>query len=236
MTLRRFIESLGCKTQAQVALAILYFRSEIDNSDTLPLSNLPGLFADAGHPQPANPSMVMSSLRKQRLVLASSPARYRLTSAGVRAIQASMAANQVSLQAAEPLEKTSQDLARLVQAIRDQTQRGYMEEALRCINCRAYRAAVMMGWCAVMWRLRHDIADGNFPAFVVQLDRLRPGLRRNRRVDHVNDLEDFKDADIVEVCEALRFYDKAVKTALLECLNLRNGCSHPTEVVPEVYR
>lgn len=54
-----------------------------------------------------------------------------------------------------------------------------------------------------------------------------------KRASHPDDLQDFRDSELIGTCEG-RLYGRAVKKLLLHWLDLRNAAAHPTAVRPGI--
>jgi hypothetical protein len=110
------------------------------------------------------------------------------------------------------------------------THRDYLKEALGCYVGHHYRAAVLMTWSATMSRLHVAIADhhGGIASFEkANADRFvqSAAYRRVRRKD---DLMYLRDRDFIELAEKAGLYNKSTRQLLIERLELRNRCGHPT--------
>lgn len=134
------------------------------------------------------------------------------------------------------VKEISETLHKKVLYIVDADERQYIEEAIRCLHppVLAFRAAVLMGWTAAIYHLRKKVEYMGYSNFNTAFQKVYPQSKR-KPVNHFYDLEDYKDIELLEVCEKLRLYDKAVKKRLLSWLDLRNGCGHPTDVIPEIH-
>lgn len=111
--------------------------------------------------------------------------------------------------------------------IRSKADRSYLEEALICRNSGAFRAAVIMGWNAVMNKIYYKI-DKKYKNEFTEKIKLRYQNNKNFKQKIINNLEDyqqFKDRDVLEVSKEL-FLGKGLATQLLHYLDMRNDCGH----------
>lgn len=237
MNLEEFLSRSGLKSQGEVALGILYYKSRIEGVRELSPKGISEAFGEASQPVPGNISQVLSSLRKARLVNRTKGGNYSLTILGKQRIYHKMQESGIELneEVAITAKDISEALHKATLKITDDSERKYVEEAIRCLHppVTAYRAAVLMGWMAVIYHLRKKVETVGFNKFNLEFASLYPQSKR-KTVKHFNDLEDYKDQELLEVCERLRLYDKSVKKALLSLLDLRNGCAHPTDLVPSI--
>lgn len=84
----------------------------------------------------------------------------------------------------------------------------YLDEAERCFRAEAYRAAIVMIWCAVSARLSQDVG--------------RLGAEALLKTD--------KDAEMLHVCsQQLKILTEIRAKTLRRCLGDRNNCAHPSD-------
>lgn len=120
---------------------------------------------------------------------------------------------------------------------------GYLrDETVLCLECRAYRAAMVMGWNLVFDILRqwiYDDEENRRPAFNNVLTSKQK--TKNQKYQAVSDYEDFWHQGISEnsviqwACEAKLLGNK-VKRLLEVKLDLRNDYAHPNFKNPTVYQ
>src|ERR1700752_644394 len=168
--------------------------------------------------------------------------RYSLTTMGADVINEQM--KLVGLTVLKPIERTeilkdiAETLHRLIQTIPTDSEREYIEEAVSCLSPvnNAARAAVIMGWTGAVYSLRSKIdklGPAGYMTFASHLKRINP----KKSVFGFNDLEDVKDADLLDICEKMDIIKgKSVKDQLCQWLTFRNGVGQPTNVKPGIYK
>lgn len=192
---------------------------------------------------PSNPSDLLYRLQKRRLLVVLEPGppkSYALSQQGLQIVTAKL--NEVGWFASIAPERTdivreiSQKLHQDVLTIADQGDRDFIEEALACLHpaVSAYRAAVIMAWSATVHNLRKKVVAKGLQAFNEEFQRRF--ARSKKLARHPDDLEDFRDGELLAVCEGVGIISKSVKNQLEPLLHLRNGCAHPTGVKPEIHR
>lgn len=110
----------------------------------------------------------------------------------------------------------------------------YMKEAIGCANHGYLRAAVVLGWCAVIYRIQYYFLRKGLD----HLNRLSEDLEnkkggkfklrsRNRNVTTESELQAFVDADLITLIEGDNLIDSNQSATLRWCLDLRNQSAHP---------
>ena len=140
--------------------------------------------------------------------------RQHLRELGVTNI--SPAANQVA-----------NDLRAIIQHIKDEKTRSFVEEAIKCYEFGLYRSAVVMSWIGAMAILYDHIYTNHLKVFNAEAERVNSKWKAAKTTD---DLSAMKEADFLDRVAALSIIGKSVKEELKNCLKLRNGCSHPNSL------
>jgi len=124
-------------------------------------------------------------------------------------------------------------IERMLLKVSDVNAKDFILEGIQCIKSGVYRAAVIFIWSAVMFTiyqkcLKEDKND------------LNKALKKYYRdAPQINSIEDFayiKDRVVLEATAELSIYDKNSKNVLIECLDLRNKCGHPSVYKPKPIR
>jgi hypothetical protein len=107
----------------------------------------------------------------------------------------------------------------------------YLDEAIRCFRCKAFRAAIVMTWnlayahlCGYLFNHSPVLAEFNN-----QLVRLFP----KGRVLRINDREDFselKESEVLQVCRSANIITNDIFKIYKEKLDKRNTAAHPSSV------
>lgn len=109
----------------------------------------------------------------------------------------------------------------------------YLNEAVDCYENRCYRGAVLMVWSAVMEHLYQAIESRQGGIKAVEAANLaRFGDAYNyKKVKKRDDFLYLSDSNFFMLCEDAGVFNKNVRLLLIEKLNLRNRCGHPTKYV-----
>jgi hypothetical protein len=113
-------------------------------------------------------------------------------------------------------------------------EKGYVDEAARCVSAQCPRAAMIMLWAAGIARFHSAIARRGFDAFnkAFETSRKRQGfpfarLRDSASVSGFPELQRSKDFDLLVVGMELFQYDLQVFQELDRLLGQRNSAAHP---------
>jgi hypothetical protein len=106
----------------------------------------------------------------------------------------------------------------------DLAEREYVEEALRCIQATAYRAAIVMCWNVAYDHLCAQILKNHLSAFNAKMAAMFP--KEKTVVAAREDFYEFNEARVLEVCRADGITDKNVHGILDASLKTRNRAGH----------
>ena len=124
----------------------------------------------------------------------------------------------------------ARQLQRSIATVSDPLVRSYLEEALRCLEVGARRAAIVFVWTGAIRRLEDQVFSSHKGAEVTAA--LRKHDPRARAVSRVSDFANIKDVTELLAFQDLGLLDKAQRQTLDDALSLRNRCGHPTDYVP----
>jgi hypothetical protein len=115
--------------------------------------------------------------------------------------------------------------------VSDRAESVFLAEALSCYKVGAYRAASVMVWNLAFYRLLEwvmakpqRLSDFN-GAIAVKFPKKSVVIKR------VNDFEELKESDIIDICRTGRLFPKNLADILREKLTRRNIAAHPSSVV-----
>lgn len=222
------LEDIGLASQADTALAIAHWFDSRGKPE-VSRDEFEDAFVHGRRRAPSRIKRVLDRLCAEGLLVENSKAATWLISGKGR-----KALRQRLWQAGFYFDGQPNHSRSVVASIRDPDVREYLEEATRCLlppTC-AYRAAVLLGWSAVVCHLRKQVQNLGLDNFNRAYATRYPSSKK--RASHPDDLQDFRDSELIETCEALRLYDRAVKKRLVHWLDLRNAAAHPTGVRPGI--
>ena len=241
-SLCEFVKLSLATSQVDIALVITYFVERKRGSEWFVTADLRAWFVEALISPPANLHVVVSRACESGLLIldrTGGTVRYRLSQKGIDRVEKQL--EQVGLLAKRGeesalLKEVSQSLYESLTQIPDSDERGYIQEALTCLDPRvkAYRAAILMGWAGAVYHLRKQVERVGFGKFCQVFDGL--SLGKVKKVNTIDDLEYYQEKDFLLVVEKMGIIDKAIRTQLETCLDLRNACGHPTQVSPQIHK
>ena len=122
-------------------------------------------------------------------------------------------------------------LADLPATVANIAERAFLAEALACYKAGAFRAAIVMTWNLAFdhmlsWVLNDSSRLGCFNASIA----VRYPKRKGVSVSRVEHFEEFKESEIIEVCNTAGLFSKNIIKILSEKLTRRNIAAHPSLV------
>ena len=112
-------------------------------------------------------------------------------------------------------------------AIQDDATRGFVEEAVQCLEKALYRAAIVLSWVGAVSVLQQHVVRMRLPDFNREAGRR---FRKWKSARTPDDLSRTRDADFLLILESISVVGKSVKHELEHALKLRNGCGHPNSL------
>lgn len=136
-------------------------------------------------------------------------------------------------QTPEPQEQRY-SLSRVVKSLADVEESDYLEEAIACADAGYQRAAVVMGWCAVVDRIQRKVQHIGFETFNDSSQRLkerRDGkykrYNKSFNVTTLGELQAVFDTDLIVVLEGMELLDGNEADRLRRRFEDRNHSAHP---------
>lgn len=101
-----------------------------------------------------------------------------------------------------------------------------LNESIRAMEGKLYRAAIVMGWAAFMDFLQEKLASDN----LVALHQRYPNWSQWTTLDDLK--ENVTEHQLIAASKEVKLLNKAEMKALHGLLSKRNECAHPTGYVP----
>lgn len=131
---------------------------------------------------------------------------------------------------ASPVATVSPSLRKVAGSINDTDTKNFVLEAVACFEAHHYRASVVLSWVgAVSVLYDHVLGD---PSLLANVNA--EAKRRNKDWKNAKSKDDLglmKERTFLEILVKLSVVGKSIKTELVGCLDLRNGCGHPNSMV-----
>lgn len=136
----------------------------------------------------------------------------------------------LGLPVAEPeIEHDVGALTELAGKVSDETVRGYVEESIKCLQVGALRAAVVFLWTGAIHALHEKALKEGTTTVTSALQKQDPRARTVSRIEHFAWIGD---RVFLDATPDMGLLDKGEKDTLIDALNLRNRCGHPTKYKP----
>lgn len=133
--------------------------------------------------------------------------------------------------ASEPSRRAvSRVLSDLPAALGNNSESIFLDEALRCYQVKAYRAAIVMAWNLafdhlLQWMLRDTQRLSAFNAAII-----KRYPKSNVQIVCHDDFSQLKEFEFIEVCSTANLMPKNVIEILRDKLKRRNAAAHPSSV------
>ena len=231
MTLVEFLEPLAKKTHQDRVLAVLYYRERYEQKTALTVDEVRQGLKSARAKGWARVN-VADVLSKSGPLVDTSGVQgkrrlWNLTDSGREQVR-----NLLGLPKADvEVEHDVGTLEDLVAKVSDDEVRGYLEEALKCLQVGALRACTVFVWVAGIRTIQSGMIAKGSAAVSTAVQKHDPTARAVKGLD---DFAHVKDATTLLAAKDLGILDKNEKDTLTEALNLRNRCGHPGKYRPGV--
>lgn len=110
------------------------------------------------------------------------------------------------------------------------TERVFLEEAIKCFEVEAYRAAIVMTWNLAYDHLCAWVLAGHVAAFNVQMPKTAPKCRL-AAIATRDGFAELKESEVVQICKSAGIVSDNIGKILKERLDRRNIAAHPSTVV-----
>lgn len=130
------------------------------------------------------------------------------------------------------IETGVETLKELLAGVKNDSQKTFLLEAIVCAEKRAYRAAIVMTWLFVIDHMQEYILDNQkrLSEFNVAMSK-RPDKKKISPIKVKDDFANLRESAYIEIMHSADIVSKGVKKILLNKLDTRNDCAHPSDVV-----
>ena len=126
------------------------------------------------------------------------------------------------------------DLDKLVPGLVDPEESDYLREAIACAEAGHKRAAIVLGWCALVDKLQQQIVRMGFDKFNAASIKVKnqtsgkfKSWKKEFSVASVSELQTVFDTDLLVVLEGMSLIDGNQADRLRTCFQYRNHSAHP---------
>lgn len=224
MTLAEFLHPIRKSPKSEQVLAALYFFKHHKASPDATPGEIRDALVKAQIPRSrkANVSDVLAKLIP--LVERGVASHWKITGSGEARVRKQLAIADEMPQAQEDVSS----LSSLSQSLSDEKVRDYVDEAIKCLQVGARRAAVVFLWAGAIHVIREQAWAKGKHQIEAALQTRNPKSRFRRK----DDFSLVKDSTLIELTGELSIYDKSERKRLKEALDLRNDCGHPVKYRP----
>ena len=126
--------------------------------------------------------------------------------------------------------QVEQLLLELPDKVSDLAEQVFLQEAIACFRCGAFRAAIVMCWNLAFDHLCNYVMKSHLTAFNTQLPLKYPRSRITAIATR-DDFNELKEFEVIEVCKSARIISGNLQKILHEKLKRRNIAAHPSSEV-----
>lgn len=114
----------------------------------------------------------------------------------------------------------------LLDRLQKQSEKDYLEEAIRTFEVEAYRASIIMVWLLTLDHIYEYILANKLTDFIAALRR----ANINKSIHSKDDFGDIKESQLIEVCRSAGIISNDVRKILDTKLGIRNSFAHPSTI------
>jgi hypothetical protein len=233
LTLVEFLAPLKNGRNREKVLASMFFLRRYEHLEAVSVGRLRTALRQARVPNAAKMNIAQVLAESGSLVDSSTDGGGRrlwsLTGSGERHIRSLLSLVETELEPEAALSLAS--LANLTSALPDDLVRGYVEESVKCLSVGALRASVVFLWTGAIRTLHERAWSKGEAAVNAAISKQDPKARRLKKAE---DFAFIRDRTFLDASTELGILDKGEKDVLVEALNLRNRCGHPTRYQPRL--
>jgi hypothetical protein len=231
MTLVEFLSPITGSRNKDRCLSVLYYKQRYEQKGSMTAAQVHSALVHARTPNAK--SVNVADILNKSGALVDSPGAiekarlWSLTKAGENYVRTLLKfpESQPEIEHEVTLLKT------LAAKISDKDVREYIEEAIKCMEVDALRAAIVFTWTGAIRVLQERcIAQG--------LSEINAAIQvhdsKARQVKKLDDFAYIKDSIQLLAAEGVGLLDKGQRSTLGEALDLRNRCGHPTKYSPGI--
>lgn len=225
MTLVEFLSPVRGESQTVQVLATLFYLEHYRGQPDASIAEIAEALRQARIAAKGwNITRALTLARERADFSGASPRRWYLTDTGQRFC--------MHLGLSAPKSTVAHDVSVLTgvaKKIADDDVRAYVEEAIKCLEAGALRAAIVFLWTGAVRQLQEQAIAAGLKDLNDALIKQDP---KSREVKTVDDFAYIKDRTFLDATPRLGILDKGQKDTMVEALGLRNRSGHPTKYRP----
>jgi uncharacterized protein (DUF697 family) len=124
-------------------------------------------------------------------------------------------------------------LSELSGKISSAAERGFLDEAITCFRCKAFRASIVMCWNLAYDHLCDYILNKHLATFNARMPIRYQNMAKKTGITAITARDDFaelKESEVIEICRSANIITNDVYKILNDKLGKRNTAAHPSTV------
>jgi hypothetical protein len=131
----------------------------------------------------------------------------------------------------EPFRReTSTTLRSLIGKLATTDERDFLDEAIKCYEVQAYRAAIVMVWILTLDHLQDFIIKHHLGSFNIELAKVKDKRVKVTTIATKDDFSDMPENKFIEITRAALIISNDVRKILDGKLGIRNSYAHPSNI------
>lgn len=131
----------------------------------------------------------------------------------------------------EPFQReTSTTLRSLIGKLATTDERDFLDEAIKCYEVQAYRAAIVMVWILTLDHLQEFILKHHLGSFNIELAKVKDKRVKVSTITTKDDFGDIPENNFIEIARAASIISNDVRKILDGKLGIRNSYAHPSNI------
>ncbi|HJP61516.1 MAG TPA: hypothetical protein VJ865_16020 [Gemmatimonadaceae bacterium] len=126
---------------------------------------------------------------------------------------------------------TDKALRSLVGQLSAAVEQSFLDEAVKCFEVSAYRAAIVMTWNLTLYHLREFVSKHHLAAFNGALSKNTDKRVKVTVISSLDDFSDIPENKFIELLRSANIISNDVRKILEEKLGTRNSYAHPSTLV-----
>jgi hypothetical protein len=131
----------------------------------------------------------------------------------------------------EPFRReTDTALRSLIGKLATTDERDFLDEAIKCYEVQAYRAAIVMVWILAMDHLQEFILRHHLGSFNIELAKVKDKRVKVSTINRKDDFGELPENKFIEIARAASIISNDVRKIIDAKLGIRNSYAHPSNI------
>ncbi|MBC6697170.1 hypothetical protein [Hymenobacter sp. BT190] len=129
-----------------------------------------------------------------------------------------------------PKAVANKDIRELLSSLDNEMESDFFEEAVKCFEVQAYRAAIIMTWTLGVDHMQKCILKNKLTEFNDILSQSTDKFIKIRKVNTKDDFSEIPEGKFLDMCRSANIITHDIKKILDAKLGIRNSAAHPSAI------